>query len=31
VVSRPERRVRDFMADADITVTPDLDQEQVPA
>jgi magnesium transporter len=29
VVSRPDRRVRDFMADADITVTPDLDQEQV--
>jgi len=29
VVSRPERRVRDFMADADITVKPDLDQEEV--
>ena len=29
VVSRPERRVRDFMADADITVAPGLDQEQV--
>jgi magnesium transporter len=29
VVSRPERRVRDFMADADITVTADLDQEEV--
>ena len=29
VVSRPDRRIRDFMADADITVTPDLDQEQV--
>jgi len=29
VVSRPERRVRDFMAAADITVAPDLDQEQV--
>ena len=29
VVSRPERRVRDFMADADITVAPDLDQEEV--
>jgi magnesium transporter len=29
VVSRPERRVRDFMAPADITVTPDQDQEEV--
>ena len=29
VVSRPDRRIRDFMADADITVTPALDQEQV--
>lgn len=29
VVSRPERRVRDFMAAADITVAPDLDQEEV--
>ncbi len=29
VVSRPERRVGDFMADADITVKPDLDQEEV--
>jgi magnesium transporter len=29
VVSRPDRRIRDFMADADITVTPGLDQEQV--
>ena len=29
VVSRPERRVRDFMASADITVSPELDQEQV--
>ena len=29
VVSRPDRRIRDFMADADITVAPDLDQEQV--
>jgi len=29
VVSKPERPVRDFMAEADITVRPDLDQEQV--
>ena len=29
VVSRPERRVRDFMSAADITVAPGLDQEQV--
>lgn len=29
VVSRPERRVRDFMEPADITVRPDLDQEEV--
>jgi magnesium transporter len=29
VVSRPERRVREFMADADITVRTDTDQEQV--
>jgi magnesium transporter len=29
VVSRPERRVRDFMAPADISVPPDLDQEAV--
>jgi magnesium transporter len=29
VISRPERRVRDFMADADISVPPDLDQEEV--
>ena len=29
VVSRPERPVRSFMAEADIFVTPDLDQEEV--
>ncbi|MGH7508003.1 MAG: magnesium transporter [Gemmatimonadales bacterium] len=29
VISRPERPVRDFMADADISVTADLDQEEV--
>ena len=29
VISRPERPVRSFMADADIFVTPDLDQEEV--
>ena len=29
VVSRPERPVREFMAEADIYVTPDLDQEEV--
>jgi magnesium transporter len=29
VVSRPERRIHDFMADADISVPPDLDQEEV--
>jgi len=29
VVSRPERPVRDFMIDADIFVTPDVDQEEV--
>ncbi len=29
VVSRPDRAVRDFMADADIVVKPDLDQEEV--
>jgi magnesium transporter len=29
VVSRPERRIGEFMADADITVKPDLDQEEV--
>jgi magnesium transporter len=29
VVSRPDRRVRDFMADADITVSPATDQEEV--
>lgn len=29
VISRPERPVRAFMADADISVTPDLDQEEV--
>ena len=29
VVSRPDRRVRDFMAPADFTVRPDLDQEEV--
>jgi magnesium transporter len=29
VISRPERRVKDFMADADISVPPDLDQEEV--
>ncbi|HEX6107366.1 MAG TPA: magnesium transporter [Gemmatimonadales bacterium] len=29
VVSRPDRRVRDFMATADIIVAPDLDQEEV--
>ena len=29
VISRPERPVRSFMTDADIFVTPDLDQEEV--
>jgi magnesium transporter len=29
VVSRPERQIRDFMAPADISVQPDLDQEEV--
>jgi magnesium transporter len=29
VISRPERPVRSFMTDADIFVTPDLDQEDV--
>ena len=29
VVSRPERQIREFMADADISVRPDLDQEEV--
>jgi magnesium transporter len=29
VVSRPERRIGDFMEDADISVKPDLDQEEV--
>jgi magnesium transporter len=29
VISRPERPVREFMTDADISVTPDLDQEEV--
>jgi magnesium transporter len=29
VVSRPERRIRDFMEPADISVKPDLDQEEV--
>jgi len=29
VVSRPDRRVRDFMAPADISVPPELDQEAV--
>jgi magnesium transporter len=29
VVSRPERRIGDFMAPADISVKPDLDQEEV--
>ena len=29
VISRPERPVRSFMEDADIYVTPDLDQEEV--
>ena len=29
VISRPERPVRSFMADADIFVMPDLDQEEV--
>ena len=29
VISRPERPVRTFMTDADIFVTPDLDQEEV--
>jgi magnesium transporter len=29
VISKPDRPVRDFMADADIFVTPDLDQEEV--
>lgn len=29
VISRPERPIRSFMADADIFVTPDLDQEEV--
>src|SRR5204863_7577057 len=29
VISRPDRRVRDLMVPADITVTPDQDQEEV--
>jgi magnesium transporter len=29
VVSRPERLIREFMADADVSVKPDLDQEEV--
>ena len=29
VVSRPDRRVRDFMAPADVSVRPDADQEEV--
>ncbi|MBA3522514.1 MAG: magnesium transporter [Gemmatimonadales bacterium] len=29
VVSHPERQIREFMADADISVPPDLDQEEV--
>jgi len=29
VVSRPDRRIGEFMEDADITVKPDLDQEEV--
>jgi magnesium transporter len=29
VISRPERPVREFMVEADIYVTPDLDQEEV--
>jgi len=29
VVSRPDRRIGEFMADADISVKPDLDQEEV--
>jgi magnesium transporter len=29
VISRPDRPVREFMIDADIFVTPDLDQEEV--
>ncbi|HEX2248918.1 MAG TPA: magnesium transporter [Gemmatimonadales bacterium] len=29
VISRPERPVREFMEEADISVTPDLDQEEV--
>jgi magnesium transporter len=29
VISRPERRIRDLMVPADITVTPDQDQEEV--
>jgi magnesium transporter len=29
VISRPDRRIHDFMADADISVPPDLDQEEV--
>jgi magnesium transporter len=29
VISRPERPIRSFMTDADIFVTPDLDQEEV--
>ena len=29
VVSRPERRVREFMAPADVSVPPELDQEEV--
>jgi magnesium transporter len=29
VVARPERRIGEFMADADISVKPDLDQEEV--
>src|SRR5207245_5620691 len=28
VISRPERRIRDLMVPADITVTPDQDQEE---
>jgi magnesium transporter len=29
IVSRPDRPIREFMADADIAVRPDLDQEEV--
>ncbi len=29
IVSRPERRVREFMAEAEVTVAPELDQEEV--